>query len=102
MKLKKGDEIIVTGGKDRGKRGKIDRVFTKEAAVLVLGINMFKRHMKKRDEKNQGGIVDTPRPLPVASVALICPKCKQPTRVGYVTGKDGDKTRICRKCEQVI
>lgn len=101
MKLKKGDEIIVTGGKDRGKRGKIERVFAKENSVLVLGVNMYKRHAKKRDEKNQGGIVDFPRPLPIGRVALVCPKCKQATRVGFVTG-DKEKTRICKKCKQLI
>lgn len=101
MKLKKGDQIIVTAGKDRGKRGKVERVNTLENTVLVLGVNVYKRHMKKRDEKTPGGIIDFPRPLSVSKVALVCPKCKKPTRVGYlVTNKE--KQRICRKCEQMI
>lgn len=101
MKFKKGDEILITGGKDKGKRGKIDRVLTKENAVVVLGVNLYKRHTKRRDEKNPGGIIDFPRPLPTARVALICPKCKKPTRIGYaVTQKE--KQRICRKCKQLI
>ncbi|HCS78463.1 TPA: 50S ribosomal protein L24 [Patescibacteria group bacterium] len=101
MKIKKGDEIMVTGGKDRGKRGKVETVLTKESAVVVPGLNVFKRHMKKRDAQNPGGIVDIPRALPLARVALICPKCKKPTRVGFqAAGKE--KHRICSKCKQLI
>lgn len=101
MKLKKGDEIIVTVGKDRGKRGKIERVFVKENTVLVLGVNLYKRHAKKRDEKTPSGIIDFPRPLGMGKVALVCPKCKKPTRVGFVTAEK-EKQRICKKCKQMI
>ncbi len=101
MKLKKGDHIIVTIGKDKGKKGNIEKVFPKIAAVLVPGINVFKKHKKKRDEKTPGGIVEIAKPLPVAKVALICPKCGKQTRVGYSIVKD-EKARICKKCEQII
>ncbi|MBI4058396.1 50S ribosomal protein L24 [Candidatus Gottesmanbacteria bacterium] len=101
MKLVKGDEVMVTGGKDKGRRGKVDRVLLKEDAVLLAGINLYKRHVKKRDEKHPGGIIDFPRPVPIARVALICPKCKQSTRVGFLTS-DKEKQRVCRKCEQLI
>ncbi|HCM38009.1 MAG: 50S ribosomal protein L24 [Candidatus Gottesmanbacteria bacterium GW2011_GWB1_43_11] len=101
MKLHKGDEIIITGGKDKGRKGKIERVLTKEQKVLVLGVNLYKRHLKKQNEKNPGGIVDFPRPLPTGRVAIICPKCKKPTRVGWSSVK-GEKHRICRKCKQLI
>jgi large subunit ribosomal protein L24 len=101
MKLHKGDTVIVTGGKDKGSKGKIDRIFKEENAVLVAGVNMYKRHLKRRDEKNPGGIVDLPRPLSIGKVALLCPKCKQPTRIGYeITAKE--KKRVCRKCKQTI
>lgn len=101
MKFKKGDEIMVTGGKDKGKHGKIESIFSREESVLVAGLNLYKRHLKRRDEKNLGGIVDFPRPIPVGRVALICPKCKKTTRVGYLVVKN-EKQRICRKCEQLI
>lgn len=101
MKFRKGDEIVITGGKDRGKKGKIDRIIPADETVLVPGLNMYKRHMKKRDEKNQGGIIDFPRPLPLGRIALLCPKCKKPTRIGF-SGKGKDKQRICRKCGQLI
>lgn len=101
MKLKKGDEIIVTSGKDKGRKGKVTRVYPRTLRVLVPGLNMYKHHVKKRDEKHQGGIIDVPRPLRVGNIALICPKCSQPTRIGYlVSGKE--KIRTCRKCRQKI
>lgn len=101
MKLKKGDTVIVTLGKDKGKKGKIEKVFPKEDAIMIAGVNIVKRHMKKRDEKNPGGIIEIPKALDVSKVALICPACGKPTRVGYVMGK-GEKTRICRKCKRNI
>ncbi len=101
MKLKKGDQIIVTAGKDKGKKGKVDAVFLSNQRVLVGGVNMFKRHRKARDEKNPGGIIDFARPLPVGNVALVCPKCGKQTRIGYVVTK-GEKVRICKKCEQKV
>ena len=101
MKLKKGDEVIITSGKDRGKRGKIDKIFPKKDTVLLPGLNIFKRHLKKRDEKNPGGIIPISRPLPVGNVALICPKCGKPTRIGYKLDAK-KKVRICRKCGSKI
>lgn len=101
MKLKKGDTIVVTTGKDKGRKGNIERVYPKEERVLVPAVNMYKRHLKKRDEKRPGGIIDFPRPLPVGNIALLCPKCGKPTRIGYVVAK-GEKVRICKKCKQKI
>lgn len=101
MKLKKGDQVIITLGKDRGKKGKIEKVLSSKNAVVLPGLNTFKRHLKKRDEKNPGGIIEFTRPVSIANVSLICPKCGKPTRVGYsVNGKN--KSRICRKCEATI
>ena len=101
MKLKKGDTIIVSVGKDKGKKGKIESVFPTSGSVMVAGINMFKRHMKKRDEKKPSSIIDITKPIGVSKVALVCPKCSLPTRVGYIVVKD-EKVRICRKCQQKI
>ena len=97
MKIKKGDTIIVTLGKDRGKKGKVEKVFPKQEAVQVAGVNTYKRHMKKRDEKNPGGIVDKNRPISVSKVSVVCPSCGKQTRVGFLVTKN-EKVRICRKC----
>ena len=102
MKLKKGDNIIVIAGKDKRRKGKIEKIFPKEGLVLLPGINVFKRHTKSRGEKQPGGIIDIIKPLPISNVALLCPKCGKPTRVGYRVSKDGTKSRICRKCQAII
>ena len=102
MKLKKGDNIIVIAGKDKGRKGKIEKIFPKEGLVLLPGINVFKRHTKSRGEKQPGGIIDIIKPLPISNVALLCPKCGKPTRVGYRVSKDETKSRICRKCQAII
>ena len=101
MKLKKGDTIIVTIGKDKAKKGKIEKVFPKTNRIRVAGINIVKKHMKKRDEKNLGGIIDVVKPIDVAKVALLCPKCGKQTCVGYLLSKK-EKIRICKKCQQHI
>ena len=102
MKLKKGDSVKIVRGKDSGKIGKVERVFAKETKVLVEGINQFKRHMKARVPGQKSEIVTITKPLSLANVMLVCPKCKQPTRVGYKILKDDNKTRICKKCEAEI
>lgn len=100
MKLKKGDKVKITTGKDRGKEGLVEKVWPKEGRVTIPGVNIFKRHLKAR-EGQKGGISGFPRPLPASNVALICPKCKQVTRVGYKI-TDKKKVRICTKCQQEL
>lgn len=101
MKLKKGDTIQVTAGKDLKKTGKIERVYVAEGTVLVPGLNQYKKHVKPQGENRPGEVVTLSRPLGLGKVALVCPKCKQITRVGYRFDKD-KKIRVCRKCDQDI
>ncbi|MBI3380032.1 50S ribosomal protein L24 [Candidatus Gottesmanbacteria bacterium] len=101
MKLLKGDEVIITTGKDKGKKGKIEKILHKQGKIVLPGLNIYKRHLKKRDEKNPGGIVEFSRPVPVGNVAIICPKCAKPTRIGYKLTGD-KKVRICRKCKATL
>ncbi len=102
MKLKKGDTVIVTAGKDKGRKGKIEKVHPKKNKVLVSGLNLYKKNVKAKSEKETGGIVEIPRPLPASNVVLICPKCKKPTRVGHAFSQKGKKQRICKKCKKTI
>jgi len=101
MKIRIGDEILVTAGKDKGKKGKIDKVLPTISKVVVAGINMYKRNSKGNGKVKQAGIIDIVRPISVANISLVCPKCKLPTRVGFVL-KGDKKTRVCKKCEQII
>jgi large subunit ribosomal protein L24 len=101
MKLKKGDEVQIKIGKDKGKKGKITSVFLKEKKVLVDGVNLFKRHLKARSQQQPAEIITISKPLHASLVVLICPKCKKPTRVGFEIDKE-TKNRICRMCKKVI
>lgn len=101
MKLKTGDEVKVIRGKDSGKTGKINKVLSKEAKVFVEGVNQFKRHMKARTQTQKSEILTITKPLPIANVTFVCPKCKKDTRIGYQI-ESGNKVRICRKCGKEV
>ena len=101
LKLKKGDQVKITLGKDRGKKGKIEKVFQSKRQILISGINVYKKHVKPRGEGKPGGIVDISKPLAISKVALICPKCDKPTRVGFKFEGEAKK-RICKKCQSPI
>jgi large subunit ribosomal protein L24 len=95
MKIRKGDEVIVTKGKDKGKRGEVIRVMPDAGKVIVEGINIAKRHQKPTRAMQQGGILDKPMPMDVSNVALVADG--KATRVGYRIAADGTKTRISRR-----
>jgi large subunit ribosomal protein L24 len=100
MKFKKGDTVKITAGKDRDREGKIERIFPKKGTVLVPGINIFKKHFKG-NQGQKSGIYGIPKPIGLAKLVLICPKCKKTTRVGWkILGKV--KPRICKKCGKEV
>jgi large subunit ribosomal protein L24 len=100
VKLKKGDKIVVTAGKDKGRNGTIEKVYPKKGKVLIPGINMYKKHVRKT-EKDEGGIIEFAKPLPLSNIALLCPECGKQTRVGFTLVED-KKRRICKKCKKLI
>ncbi len=109
MKVKKGDSILITAGKDKGRTGKIIKAMPKELKVLVEGINLKKKHVRPKREGEKGQVVEIPVPMDVSNIKLICPKCGKATRVGYKigpgapSGSSSDvKKRICKKCNQEI
>lgn len=103
MKLRIGDEVLVTVGKDKGRTGKIEKIFPKKSKVLVPEINVYKRHRRPVPALGiKGGILEFSRPMPVGNIVLMCPSCKKQTRIGYSVLKDGEKIRICRKCKKQI
>lgn len=101
LKLKKGDTVKIIKGKDKGKEGKVERVFEGTQKALVSGVNQYKRHVKAKVARQRSEIVTITKPLPVGNVILICPKCSKMTRVGFGF-VDNKKVRICKKCEEVI
>ncbi len=101
MKLKKGDNVKMTVGKDRGKTGTVIAAFPREERVTVEGLNLVKKRAKPRVQGESGQTVAVARPIAASKVMLICPNCKQPTRIGgRVDG--GRKVRYCKKCKAII
>jgi len=103
MRIKKGDKVKILLGKDSGKTGTVERVFSKTGQVLITGLNIYKRHLKpkRQGDQSSGGIVDISRPINVSKIALICPKCDKQTRIG-IQFNDKIKSRICCKCKALI
>ncbi|KZZ85509.1 MULTISPECIES: 50S ribosomal protein L24 [Bacillaceae] len=96
MHVKKGDNVMVISGKDKGKQGKVLEAYPKKDRVLVEGVNVVKKHSKPTQTNTQGGIVSQEAPIHVSNVMLIDPKSGEPTRIGYKL-VDGKKVRVAKK-----
>jgi large subunit ribosomal protein L24 len=101
--IRKNDQVVVTTGKDRGKRGRVVRLEPDKNRVLVEGVNFVKRHTKPNPQKNvKGGVLEREAPLHASNVQIVCPECGKPTRIGKKILDDGRKVRVCRKCDGVL
>jgi len=100
-KIKKNDEVVLLSGKDKGKRGKITRILPKPQKVVVGGLNLYKRHLKRKSEKEQSQIVTIEKPLNRAKVMVVCPHCNRPARIGFSVENE-KKVRVCKKCKKMI
>ena len=98
MNIKKNDTVIVLSGKDKGKKGKVQRTLPESGKVLVEGINMATCHVKPRKQGDQGGIIRRESPIYACKVMRVCPKCDKPTRAAYKLTDDGKKVRVCKLC----
>ncbi|MSP49276.1 MAG: 50S ribosomal protein L24 [Alphaproteobacteria bacterium] len=101
FKVKKGDQVVVTTGRDKGKKGEVLRVIRESRRVVVSGANVAKRHTRQAPG-NPGGIVDKEMSLDISNVALVDPKSGEPTRVGFRTLEDGRKVRFAKRSGEVI
>ncbi len=99
--LKKGDFVKVVSGKEKGKTGKILMVMKDKSRVVVEKLNMVKRH-QKATAMGKGGIVEKEGSIHASNVVLMCGKCKKETRIGIKILEDGKKTRICKKCNEIL
>lgn len=100
--LKKNDLVMVIAGKERGKSGRILRVFPGKNRVLIEKVNFIKRHTRPSGQTRQGGIVEKEAPIHVSNVMVICEKCNAPIRVGRKVLDDGKKVRTCKKCGELL
>ncbi|HUQ42548.1 MAG TPA: 50S ribosomal protein L24 [Candidatus Limnocylindrales bacterium] len=102
LKIRKGDEVMVIAGKDRGKRGRVQDVDPIGGTVVIAGVNVAKRHTKANPQKNtKGGIIEQPRPMATGKVMVICTHCGKPARLGHQMSED-TKERICKRCGEAI
>ena len=102
MSIRRGDNVLVIAGKDKGKTGPVSRQMTDNQRVVVEGVNMITRHVKARPGIRQSGRIQQEAPIHVSNVMLICNKCSKPTRPHITTLETGSRVRSCPKCQEVI
>lgn len=98
LHVKTDDNVVVTTGKDRGKKGKVLKAFPSKGKVIVAEVNMVKKHQKAKGQNKPAAIIEREAAIDSSNVMLICPKCNEPTRVSKDFTKDGTKVRKCKKC----
>lgn len=101
MKLKKGDNILIIAGKDKGKQVKITKVSSVGNKIAATGVNTKKKHQRPKKSGQKGTVIEFPAFFDVSNAMLVCPKCSLPTRVGYKIS-DSSKSRVCKKCKSEI
>ncbi len=103
LHVKKGDRVLVIAGGDRGRTGRVLRVFPKERRALVEGVRVVKKHRRPdRARGIRGGIVPIEAPIHVSNLMVVCPECGRPTRVGHRRLEDGTKVRVCKRCTGIL
>ena len=101
LKISKKDTVLIVTGKDKGKKGEVLAVFPDKSRVLVAKVNIVTK-ANKPTQSQSGGLEKKEAPIHISNVALICPKCEQPTRTKRDKLKTGERVRVCRKCGEVI
>lgn len=107
MKIRKGDTVLVIAGNDKGKTGKVLKVFSEKNRVIVEGVNFIKRHTRQTQRVQKGGIIEKEAPVHVSNLMLYCPKCATPAKISLRVlerqeGGKSSKARICRKCGEIV
>ncbi len=101
--IKKDDNVLVIAGKDKGKKGKVLRVFPRDSKAIVERINFVMKHTRANPSKNiKGGLLEREAPIHVSNLMIICRECGEPTRVSFTRLEDRQKVRICKKCKGIL
>ena len=103
--IKKGDTVEIISGEDLGARGTVQRVLPKKSRIVVAGVNVVKKHQRAvRSGRGEvrAGIIEFEAPVDISNVMLVCPRCDEPTRVGFASDEDGQKVRVCKTCGETI
>ncbi len=102
MQIRKNDTVIITSGRERGKRGRVIAVYPSQNRLVVEKLNIIKRHTRPNPQLRQGGIVEKEAPISAANVRLVCPRCDKPTRVTRRSEGEGARIRVCKACNEPI
>lgn len=102
IKLRKNDIVKVMAGKDKGKSGKILQIFPAESKAIVEGINYVKKHRRRSQQDQTGGIIHKEAPIHLSKLAIVCSRCNRPARIGITVLTDGTKSRYCKRCEEIF
>lgn len=97
LNIKKGDNVVVISGKDKGKTGKILQVASNQNRAVVDGINIVTKHQKPKNQKDKGGLIKKPAPIDMSNIMVVCPACGKATRISRKE-IEGKNVRICKKC----
>lgn len=101
--IKKNDTVYVLSGRDRGKTGKVLKVFIDKKRAVVEGINQIQKHTRPNPQKNiKGGILPKESPIDISNLKVVCKNCSKNTRVGFSVMPDGSKARICKSCNELL
>jgi large subunit ribosomal protein L24 len=100
--VKKEDMVKIIAGKEKGKTGKVLRVFPAKGRIVVESLNIIKRHTRPTQLNPEGGIVEKEAPLSISNVMLICGSCSEAVRTGVRVLEDGNKARYCKKCNEIV
>ncbi len=102
VRIKKGDKVVVIAGKDKGKAGKLLKMIAAKNHVIVEGVGLAKKHIRKRSESERGGIKEIPTAIHVSNVSLFCSNCNRGVRFEVKMSDDKSKARICKKCHRPL
>ena len=103
LRVRRNDTVVVLAGKNKGRTGRILRVFRSEGRAIVEGVNFVRKHTKANPQKNiKGGILEREAPVNASNLMIICAECGKPSRVGHKILDDGTKVRTCRRCEGIL
>jgi large subunit ribosomal protein L24 len=102
LKIRRDDIVLVAAGKDKGKKGKVLKVSLENNRAIVEGVNMMKKHLRRRREQDQSGIIEMEAPIHISNLMILCKHCSKPTRIAIKLLKDGSRSRICKKCGEIL
>ena len=102
MKIRRNDTVKVLAGKDKGKSGKVLKIFPVKNKAIVEGINYIKKHARKTQENPKGGVIQRESAINISNIAIVCTRCNKPTRIGFTELSGGEKTRVCKNCKETI